>query len=503
MKTEKLLTDRDGFALEASALQRALVNAADGLPVALPEDDAQRYFGCSAADLGRVAPVLVVVVAGVRAGKSLLAGCAAVKGVMTADLSKLKRHEVARFAIVAPTTDNASATFHLLVGACLESRTLRRRVVGDPTSDTIALRREDGREVEIVVVAASRGAVTLRSRWLAGFVLDEVALFGSEPSGAVVNAEELLRAAETRLVPGAQGWMISSPFGPQGLLYEMYKAHWGNPGRVLVVHAPTRAMNPAFPVEQVEAIRQRQPDVAAREYDAAWIDAETALYSGLSLTRATRQAPPSLPYEPGVYYVAAIDPATRGNGWTLAVAGQRRDGRRSVVLVHEWRGSRQAPLSPRAVFGEITQLLRPYGLDFLYTDQGAGADALRDHAEAVGLTLCIEPTTQVSKRELYTNLQVLLDADQVELPPHAQVRQDLMGVRKVVTRSGIGIELAKTPDGRHCDFAPSVATAVGKAVVAFEPKTQSTSDFEARRQRFLEEQERRRRPWQFARWRDG
>src|SRR5690606_14441278 len=134
-------------------------------------------------------------------------------------------------------------------------------------------------------------------RWLVGFVLDEVALFGSEPTGAAVNAEELLRAAETRLVPGAQGWLISSPFGPQGLLYDLYKAHFGDPGRVLVVHAPTRALNPTFPAEQVEAIRARQPDVAARQYAAAWIDAESAMFDGKAIERATRTEPTVRPAE--------------------------------------------------------------------------------------------------------------------------------------------------------------------------------------------------------------
>lgn len=471
LSLERLLTEPTGFDLKASPLQVAITRAADGLPLdgVLDEEAVEKHFGCASSKLGLVAPVLVVIVAGVRGGKSLLAACAAVKGCLSADLSKLKQHEIPRFAIVAPTVDNAGATFRLLVGSVLASPKLKRLVVGEPTSDTVTIRRPDGRVVEIVVVAASRGAVTLRSRWLVGFVLDEVALFGQETTGAAVNSEELLRAAETRLVPGAQGWLISSPFGPQGLLHELYKAHFGNPGRVLVVHAPTRAMNPTFPAEQVEAIRARQPDIAAREYDAAWIDAETAFFSGQSIDRATRPGPLVVPPEDGHYYVCAIDPATRSNAWTMTVATLRKTEsglRPTVVLAKQWQGSKVAPLSPRAVLTEMAADLKPYGINLVWTDQGAGGDALADIARELGLCLCIEAATQASKIAIYSNLETLLSTNNVDLPPIPLVKQDLLGVRRRVGRNGVNVELQRTADGRHSDFAPSSATAIAKATVA-------------------------------------
>src|ERR1700693_139123 len=45
--------------------------------------------------------------------------------------------------------------------------------------------------------------------------------------------------------------------------------------------------------------------------------------------RTPRQGPPTLGRENGLSYVAAIDPATRRNAWTLCVVARkyRRDGR--------------------------------------------------------------------------------------------------------------------------------------------------------------------------------
>jgi hypothetical protein len=463
---ETLLTSDAGFRLPASPLQRAIARAADGVPIgdALVADDCQKHFGCLPAEVGAVRPSLVVVVAGVRSGKSLIAGAAALKSALTADLSRLMPHEVARVAIVAPTVDNATATFRLLVGAIEASPQLRALVVGDATADTITIRRADRRLVEIVVVAAHRGAVTLRSRWLAGFVLDEVALFGSEPTGAAINAEELLRAGETRLVRGAQGWLISSPYGPEGLLFRLWREHFGVPGRVLVVHAPTQAMNPAFPLEDIEAIRRRDPDVAAREYDATWLDAVTQYLSTQQLDAARRDTPAIRP-PPGFACAFAMDAGTRGNSWTLAGAWSQ-GGRVVVGGCWQWTGSKQAPLSPAVVLRDIATICRSYSSSTVLCDRWS-FDANRDIAAAHGVRLIEVPSPQVPGMDVqacYGQLKTTLGAGTLELPPDPIVRADLMGIRRKATANAVRIELTKTPDGRHCDYAPSVALAATAAV---------------------------------------
>jgi hypothetical protein len=205
--------------------------------------------------------------------------------------------------------------------------------------------------VEIVVVAAHRGGLSVRNRWLVGVVLEEVASFGSEATGAVVNAEAILQAGETRLLPGCQAWLISSPYGPVGLLWELYKSHFGKPSSTLVIHAPTRALNPGFPQERIDEIAREDPDTAAREYGAEWIDADSAFLSATIVDRAMRREPL---VRPGRAMVAAMDPATRGNAWTLAVgwadwvrAGRIRPSprhhRRRVELDRLEKGAAEPP----------------------------------------------------------------------------------------------------------------------------------------------------------------
>ncbi len=356
-----------------SPLQTAILRAADGRPVGpeLSDEEVERYFGCDRRLLGALRPSLVVIAAGVRGGKSLIASNAAVNSGMVADMaSKMRPHQVARVVIVAPRLKNGIETFRHVVGCLETSPGLRSMLIDEPRwspSPLLRLRRPDGRRVDIEIVAADEGGLSVRSGWLAGFVLDEAALFGESGSGAAVNAEAILHAAETRLLPGGQGWVISSPYGPRGLLWSLYNEHFGKPGRTLVVRAPTLALNPSFDREMIEAERRDRPDVAAREYDAEWIDADSAFYEGALIEACTRAEPLELPPQPGSRYLAAMDPATRGNAWTLTVARDRRTTSDAVAdveiaLAREWIGSRSHPLDPGKVLEEIKGIIEPYGL---------------------------------------------------------------------------------------------------------------------------------------------
>lgn len=453
MNLESLLTSKQAFGLSsATPLQRAITRAAEGLPLGLPEDDVKKYFG--AAPLMK--PNLMVLVCGVRSGKSLMAVCAALYSALTADLSALLSHERARVVIVAPTIANAETTFRLLIGAMQSAPLLKRLIVGDPKSDLISIRRSDARVVDIAVVAAHRGAVALRGTWLAGYVLEETAFFGADATGYVVNAEELYRAAATRLVPNGQGWVISSPMGPQGLLYDLWKIHFGKPAEICVVHAPTLAMNNVtVNAKTIEEIRKRDPDAAAREYDALWSDADLVLISSIHLDAAEREEL-EVPWVEGQSYVAAMDPATRGNAWTLVVASKYLEKpSQRVVFAKQWIGSKVKPLDPDDVLRQCAEILQTYELDRCMTDQYS-ADANKAIALRHALYLIDATSTQADNVDLFTSMATKFSDGEVEIPKDPFVRNDLLGIRKKVS-SRISIVLPKTPDGRHCDYAPAIA----------------------------------------------
>lgn len=478
---ETLLTSANGFGLTtATPLQRAVCRASDGKPTGLPAEDIERYFG-GVEPTER--PKLVALICGVRSGKSVMAGAAALYCALTADLTGLRPGERARVPVCAPTIDNAAQTFELLIAAIENSPALKALVVESPKrrkvelrqddapSNTVTIRREDGRLVSIVVVAARRGAVTMRSRWLAGFVMEEVAFFSDLQQGYVINADSVLRAGETRLRPGGQGWIISSPMGPEGLLHSLFTRYFGKPTRrCVVVKAPTLAMNPVtVSAQDIEDYRREKPDEAAMEYGAEFGDPDTQFLPSQHVDLATRKTG-DLPPEEGLSYVAASDAATRGNAWTLVVAAVAwRDGRLKhvVVLARQWVGSKKKPLSPDAVLKEQAELLAPYGVKNCAVDQWS-SDANRDIARRYNLNLYEITATHASNNEMYESLRTKLADEEVELPSDPVVRADLLGLRKKIGTT-ITIAPQRTPDGRHGDFAPSIARVIG--MPARKPRT--------------------------------
>jgi hypothetical protein len=126
-----------------------------------------------------------------------------------------------------------------------------------------------------------------------------------------------------------------------------------------------------------------------------------------------------------------------------------------------------------------------------YTDQHA-AELIRALAGQAGVTIIEAPWTPTTKREGYEHLLKLAQANRLGLPKDAQVKLDLLGIRKVVTRSGVQYQLAEVR-GRHADYAPAIALAVADArfiATAIKKPNPVQAAKEARAQQFRDEDER-------------
>jgi hypothetical protein len=379
--------------------------------------------------------------------------------------------------------DLGRVVFDHLVGTVTSRPALRALMVGEPTTDAVQLRHPSGRVVEVKVVAGARAGASLVARWSAGCIFDEAPRMLGEDEG-VVNFDDARRAVLGRLLPGAQLIAIGSPWAPRGPIYEAAREHWKKPTAALVVvRAPAPAMNPAWwTPERVEALKRQDEQAYRTDVLGEFADPESSLVSSAEIERATRRGatlivdgaatvlpPPALvlPREDGHAYVAAMDPGTRGNAWTVIVATRKRrpDGRvvTCVVLAKQWQGSRTDPLDPDKVLADVAAILKGYGLDYVWTDQLA-ADFVRSIGHRHGLAVYPETITAPRKVELFESLRMRLADDGVEIPDDPTVRADLLSIRKRVTMNGVAIELPRTADGRHADYAAALALAASKVL---------------------------------------
>ncbi|MDP9001757.1 MAG: hypothetical protein M3O46_16790, partial [Myxococcota bacterium] len=224
---ERLLTHPSAFGLtSASPLQRAICRIADGLPLGKLADhvDVIAAIGNVSA-LPQARPLELLILSGIRTGKSLLAAALAVRAALTCDLSQLRPGEPVRVSVVSLTTDLARVVFEHLCGTVTSKPMLRALVVGSPTADTVDLRHPSGHVVEVKVVAGARAGASLVARWSAGVIFDEAPRMNGEEDG-VVNFDDARRAALGRLLTGAQLVSIGSPWAPRGPVYEAVQEHW-------------------------------------------------------------------------------------------------------------------------------------------------------------------------------------------------------------------------------------------------------------------------------------
>ena len=321
----------------------------------------------------------------------------------------------------------------------------------------------EGRPMAFKIFAASIAGVSGFTCVFA--ICDEVAKWRDTASHAN-PAKEVLASLRPTMMTQRNSRIIlsSSPLGNNDAHATEFAK--GDTDYQITAHAPTWIANPTL----AEADTHREePDYLtwSREYAAIPHNgAESSLFSQEMIEAACKGRPIEIPYVPGQLYVAAMDPATRSDSWTLAIATSRRvnwgsQQKHSVVLAEEWKSKGKIPLDPDYVLSQVAVALARYRLKSVWQDQWS-ADAMRALAARRGIDILIEATSGPSKVVMFEGLKNLMNEGAIDLPNKAPLKADLGNVRKWVSKTGgPSIELPRT-EGRHCDFAPSIALAVQK-----------------------------------------
>lgn len=470
--TEQILTHRNAFGLtKATPLQRALCRILDGQPLgeleSLPE--LERAVGYVPALRGMGAPYEAHVLAAIRSAKSMIAAAKIVQLSQTVDLSGIGAGDIVRIPLAALKLDGTRPVMDHLVKNCQAKPALRPLLIGEPTNSGVSLRHPSGHAIEVTPIPIDRAGGSALSVWNAGIVLDEEPRMLGEADG-VKNWDHVRDAVLGRILPGGQFLGIGSPWAPMGPIYELAKEHGGKPTRdVVVFRACGPDMNPSWwTPERIEDLRRRSPTAYRTDVLAEFADVESSLISSAEVDRATRKGPLVLEPEPGHAYVAAMDPGTRGNAWTLVVCTRKRraDGRcyTCVAFAKQWRGSADDPLNPDEVLKEIAEIVKRYGVVATWTDQLA-ADFVKAIAQRYDLAVADENITALRKIELFESMRMRLADNGLEIPDDPVFRADLLSIRKRIRINGISIHLPQTADGRHADFAPALAIACAKTLI--------------------------------------
>jgi hypothetical protein len=231
------------FGGDSFAAWRALLGGFYGLSLGDTEADMFRTL-TGRTDAPTEAHDELWLVVGRRDGKSHAAALLAIYEACFQDhRDRLAPGEVATCMVIASDRRQARTVMRYISGLVNENPMLRRMVVRE-NSETI----EFGNRSAIEVHTASHRAV--RGYTLSAAILDECAFWHVEGASPDVEIVAALRPALTTL--GGKMVALSSPYARRGMLWNTYRRHFGQEGRVLVAQAPSRAMNPTLPQRVVD-----------------------------------------------------------------------------------------------------------------------------------------------------------------------------------------------------------------------------------------------------------
>jgi hypothetical protein len=438
--------DLCGLAGPSWGAWRTIAKCLDGEGASLTPDERRAFEALTGRTRPpREKPAELFVIAGRRSGKSRFAGACGVRAASRQ--YPLAPGETAVVGMAAADRDQARVVLQYATAPFREEPALRPLV--RPRSGWQALRDLVAREhrwgvdlvtgVSIEVRTSHFGKI--RGRTFALAVADEAAFWAAEDGSN--PASEVLGAIRPGLVTlGGQLVVISTPWAKSGPLYDAFTKHFGqDDDRVLVVKAPSQALNPCIPEAVVREALDRDETAARSEWLGEFRNDLESFISQEAIRRVVvpgrTELAPRLGEE-GDYagFLDAADGAGQ-DSFTAAVCHLEREedeqgvaGRTLVVLdaVREIR----PPFNPTPAAATIAAFLKSYGLTEVWGDRWARSWVAEAFAR-YGLALWPCPQT---KSELYGNFLPLVTTVSVELLDHPRLLAQLHALERRPGASG-------------------------------------------------------------------
>jgi len=303
-------------------------------------------------------------------------------------------------------------------------------------------------QVDVMIATNSFRAV--RGRPILCAVLDETAFWRDENSATPdVETYNALKPA-TASIPGSMIIGISSPYRKSGLLYRKYRDHFGKNGDVLVIQAPTRALNPTIPQSVIDEAMMEDPAAASSEWMAQFRDdvggwAELAL-----IERAVDDGVTVRPPRRGVAYQSFCDPSGGAkDSFTAAIAHEE-----GGVAILDCLVEIRAPFNPTDATKQIADVLKAYGLSDTIGDRYA-AEWIVDAFSRCGITY---RHSERDRSSIYLDALPLFTSGRVRLLENRKLLMQFASLER--RTSSIGKDRVDHGPGGHDDLCNSTAGAL-------------------------------------------
>jgi hypothetical protein len=337
------------------------------------------------------------------------------------------------------------------VEANLQDSEILRQLIKARSQDSIELTNNVSIEVRPASFRKLRGPTYI------AVIADELAFWFTDSSYAHPDVEVLAAARPGLLTTGGPLILASSPYAKQGVLWDIFRKHFGPDGAplILVAKGATKDFNQTIPQSEIDRELERD---RARNTAELLAEFRTDLESFVALEVVESCIGSYFEMGPiaGTSYYGFTDPSG-GSDDSFSLSIAHRDGERVVVdCVREVK----PPLSPENVIAEFVSVLRSYHCHKVTGDR-YGGEFPREQFRKRGITYNVSERV---KSDIYVDFLPLLNSGRVMLPRSEKLVRQLCSLERTTVR-GSGKDTIDHPRdrGMHDDLANAVA---GAAVLA-------------------------------------
>lgn len=418
---------------------------------------AQRAFGAIGAIPAQCRKVFAAV-CGARAGKSyVLTSLPLLWKSLTVPLTTLAPGQQAAAMVVAPSIRLARETYRYALGAAQAHPELRK-LLSNISQDAFLINRPDG-IVSFECAPATSGGAALRGRSLVAAAMDECAFFRDEKYS--VNDRDIFRAITPRLLEGGILVVPSTPWIKSGLLYDLWQENHTHPETSLVAHAPTELLRPTM-AALVRQERQRDPENAAREYDAEFMESGAgSFFEPVSIELATNKALQvgSLRPKQGCVVTVGADFAFRSDCSALVVVHQYGQ-KRIVADIVELKPKKGEPLRPSEVVETFAKVAKEHKAEAVVAD-GHYRESIAELLSTYDLGFISAPQGAGGKALQYQCTRTLLRDGLVTIPDDPRLISQLKEVQyRATSGGGVSIASPRYKGGGHGDICSALVLAL-------------------------------------------
>jgi hypothetical protein len=360
-------------------------------------------------------------ICGRRGGKSFIASVTAVFLALFNDYTKhLVPGEHGVIQIIAADRSQAGVILRYIKGI-LHSNPVFEQYIQSELRERVDLTNG------ITIETMSCSFRSIRGRSLVCAIFDEIAFWrvdGANPDTEILTAVRPGMAT----IPNSKLIVISSPYARTGVLYEHHRDYYGSDDPdILVWQSDTRTMNPTIDQGLIDREATKDPSAARAEWYAEFREDIESFLSPDAIDRCVVPGRHTVSHREHIRYQAFCDPSGgRRDAMTMAIA---HNAERLVInILRAWK----PPFDPAVVVNEICEILKQYRILSITGDRyGAAWVSSAFEKNGIAYRPC-----ELSKSDLYLNLEARVNTQQIELPDDDLLVKELVALERRRGRSG-------------------------------------------------------------------